>query len=158
MSEAFAIVSARKHLGKDFPEIAWTAGITVALFSPVNVTGNSLVLASILLDPFKNIRRSPVSRLILSLALADLLIGILAGPLMAYWIVYIGITSSEPFPSNIVSFITPVSVGVSHYILVALSVDRRIAITTPLQYAYRQSDEKENTECKRVDLVLLHNS
>ena len=135
-------VFARKHLGKDFPEIAWSTAIPIAMFSPITILGNGLVLASILIDPFKNIRRSPVSSLIFSLALADLLVGLLAGPLMAYWLIYTGITNLEPFPSNIVALIMAVSMGVSLYSLVALSVDRRIGITTPLQYASRVTKKK----------------
>ena len=137
MSREIAIATAWKRLGKDFPEMAWATVIATVILSPVTVIGNGLVLASILLDPFKNIRRFPVSSLIFSLALADLLVGILVGPLLAYWTIYTYITNSEPFSSTITSFTSAVSIGVSYYSLVALSVDRRIAITTPLQYAYR---------------------
>ena len=130
------------HLGKDFPQIAWTTAILLVLLSPINIIGNGLVLASILVDPFKNIRRSPVSSLIFSLALADLLVGLIAGPLTAYWLLYTGITNSEPFSSNYAVLTTVVSASVSLYSLVALSVDRRIAITTPLQYAFRVTKKK----------------
>ena len=150
MSDAFAIPLARKHLGKDFPETAWTTGFAILLLSPVNVVGNGLVLSSILLDPFKNIRRSPVNSLIFSLALADLLVGILVGPLMAYWLIDTGSTSSEPFSSNIVSSAAAVLMGVSYCSLVALSVDRRIAITTPLQYAYKVT----KTRIRNVNVLI----
>ena len=137
MPEALIIELAIKHLGSDFPEIAWTIGIAILLFSPVTVIRNCLVLASILLDPFKNIRSSPSSNLIFSLALADLLVGVFTGPLAAHWLIYTAIANSQPFSTNMISSTTAVSVGVSLYSLVALSVDRRIAITTPLQYAHR---------------------
>ena len=137
MPEAVIIELAIKYLGRDFPEIAWTTGTAILLLSPITIIGNGLVLASIFVDPFKNIRSSPCSNLMFSLALADLLVGVLTGPLVAYWLIYTAITYSQPFSTKFISFTFAAAVGVSHYSLVALSVDRQIAITTPLQYAHR---------------------
>ena len=135
MSERFALDLALGHLGRDFPEIAWTTGVAILLFSPISIIGNGLVLASIFLDPFKNIRTSPSCGLIFSLALADLLAGVFAGPLMALWLINYGMHNSQLFSANILPFSGIVSVGVSLIILLALTIDRQIAITTPLQYA-----------------------
>ena len=126
-----------KNLGRESSEVAWTTGVAILLFSPISVTGNGLVLASILLDPFKNIRVSPSSGLIFSLALVDLLAGVITGPLVAYWLISISTNGAQPFSTNILSSAGTFSVGVSLYSLIALSVDRLIAITTPLQYAHR---------------------
>ena len=157
MSREIAIATAWKRLGKDFPEMAWATVIATVILSPVTVIGNGLVLASILLDPFKNIRRFPVSSLIFSLALADLLVGILVGPLLAYWTIYTYITNSEPVLFN-------------YYIIHISSFNRCVVLQPCRSIRWQtnshhhsstvrlQSDEKENTECKRVDLVLLHNN
>ena len=124
------------------PEVAWTTGTAILLFSPVILIGNGLVLASILLDPFKNIRSSPSSSLIFNLALADFLVGIFVAPLTAVWYIYIAINNTELFSVNIVAFTSLSAVGVSLYTLIALSVDRKIAITAPLQYKHRVTKRK----------------
>ena len=133
---------ALKEVGNKFQDIAWTTGIITLLLSPITVIGNGLVLASILLDPFKNIRRSPSSNLIFNLALTDFLMGLVTDPLAAVWHIYTASNSIELYSSKIMFILAIILVGVSTCSLVALSVDRRIAVTTPLQYAYRVTKRK----------------
>ena len=142
MSQLDVIEKAQKHLGDEFQEIAWTTGIIALLLSPVTVIGNGFVLVSILLDPFKNIKCAPSSNLIFSLALADFIVGIFPDPMVAVWLINTVTNNSQPFSSSIAIFPATISLGVSLYSLVALSVDRRIAITTPLQYVYRVTEKK----------------
>ena len=137
MSQEFLGDEAMKQFGGSLRESGWPTVIAALLFSPVTVLANGLVLASILLDPFKNIRSSPSSNLIFSLALADFLVGVLVDPLAAVWNISIACNSSPPFSTTTILFPATISVGVSLYSLVALSVDRRVAITSPLQYVYR---------------------
>ena len=125
---------ASKCLQDAFTDISWTSGSTILLFLPIVVIGNGFVLAAILLDPFKNIRSSPSSNLIFNLALADFLVGILVAPLTAIWFISIAINNIELFSMNIIAFTALSAVGVSVYTLIALSIDRKIAITAPLKY------------------------
>ena len=142
MSQEFLGDEAMKQFGGSLRESGWPTGIAALLFSPVTVLANGLVLASILLDPFKNIRSSPSSNLIFSLALADFLVGVLVDPLAAVWNISIACNSSPPFSTSTILFPAIISVGVSLYSLVALSVDRRVAITSPLQHVYRVTKRK----------------
>ena len=134
--------NALKDLKDEFPEVTWTTGIIILLVSLITVIGNGLVLASILLDPFKNIRRSPTSNLIFSLAVADFMMGLITGPLAAVLQIYIATNNTQLYSSNVVLVPSVILVGVSLFSLVALSVDRWIAISTPLQCAYRVTKKK----------------
>ena len=147
MSDSVNISQARQQLLGAFPEISGTIGSAIVLFVPVIVIGNGFVLASVLLDPFKNIRSSPFSILIFNLALADFFVGILTAPLMAVWYIYMAINNTELFPLSNAAFSGYAPVGASLYTLIALSVDRQIAITTPLKYKHRVTKRKVRNAC-----------
>ena len=142
MPDSLNITQASKHSLDTYPETYWTVGSAILLFQPVIVIGNGFVLAAILLDPFKNIRSSPSSNLMFNLALADFLVGILTAPLTAAWFIYMAVKNTELFSINIISFTDLSVVGGSLYTLIALSVDRKIAITAPLQYKHRVTKKK----------------
>ena len=155
MPEAVIIELAIKYLGRDFPEIAWTTGTAILLLSPITIIGNGLVLASIFFDPFKNIRSSPCSNLMFSLALADLLVGVLTGPLVAYWHIYTAITNSQPFLYK-GYIIHPWHCSGCVTLQSCRSIGRQANSHHYSSTVRSQSDEKANTDCKRVYLVLRY--
>lgn len=130
--------------GNSHLDIAWSTGIAMVFLSPITIIGNVLVLVSVLLDPFKNIRCAPSCYIIFNLALADLLVGALAYPLSSFSFIYFAINNKEieAFLFLIVFVTVILSVGVSNISLIALSIDRLIAIKTPLQYASRVTKEE----------------
>lgn len=117
-----------------FPLVSWIVAGVFIVMVPIIIVGNVLVLASILLDPFKNIRSAPSSYIIFNLALADLLVGVFPLPLMSHFYIYFLTNNSKPFPSSVISFVTALAVGVSLDSLLTLSADRLLAIKTPLKY------------------------
>ena len=130
------------NVANTFPHIALTIGILFLFLSPVTIIGNGLVLASILCDPYKNIRSAPSSYIIFNLALADLLVGVLVEPIFVVWIFHTITEQTEFIVMKLVSPLTYLLLGVSICTLVFLSADRLIAIRTPLQYGCTVSKNK----------------
>ena len=136
MSVCFFMTSNPGLIIKSFQYIDWIVGIATTFLSPIIFVGNVLVIASILLDPHKNIRNAQSSYILFNLALADLLVGIVVVPLYSTCLIEIVVSNNIPFYSNAVPFTAAISYAVSLYNLIALTVDRLIAIRKPLQYSY----------------------
>ena len=121
--------------------ISATVSVVAMLMSPVIIFGNSLVVLSVWRDPLKNLRSSPSNFILLSMAVADLLVGLIACPLTVYWGWALYRHKDPPFSPLLVSaFLINVSVG--HMLL--LTVDRFIALVTPLQYRVRVTTKRVN--------------
>ena len=73
----------------NFPQVAWATAFAYMLMSPTIVAGNGLVLPSVLLNSFKNLKSVSSRYIIFNLALADLLVGVLTHPLLAGFYVYL---------------------------------------------------------------------
>ena len=124
-----------RQLGTDFPTVSWVTGLLIScLACPISTVGIAAVLSAILIDPLKKIRSAPSNYIILSLALADFLIGSLASTLYSSWFIYFALHRTPPFSMTFVLAINYVLVCTSAFSLVVLTIDRRITITTPLQY------------------------
>ena len=100
--------------------------------------GNSLVVLSVWKDPFKKLRSSPSNRIIVSMAIADLLVVLVVCPLMVYW--SWAIFQQEKLTSVLKSFfvLTDVSSGQ----VLRLTVDRVFASVTPLQYRVKVTNKR----------------
>ena len=120
--------------------ISATIAVLAIVMSPIIVFGNSLVVLSVWKDPLKKLWSSPSNRIILSMAIADLLVGLVACPLTSLWGLSI-------FQNNLIfgtltlalfSVLTNVSVG--HVFL--LTIDRFFALVTPLQYRVKVTNKR----------------
>ena len=144
MSNCSIFIPLHQDQGGTSFEVAWTTGIIILLFSPITTVGNGFVVAAILFDPFKNIRVAPSSYIILNLALADLLVGVVIDPMFSIALIQIAIyrQNVDSLPDHTTVLIAAIASSVSLYSLVALTVDRLIAIKIPLQYASRVTKKK----------------
>ena len=104
------------------------------------VVGNAFVVALILVDPLKNIRRNSSNHLVLSFTFANLLVGTIVCFLNGWW--YIHYAAYKEYLFNAVQL----NIGVGHfemYIisttnLLALGIDRLIA----LHYSYTVTKQR----------------
>ena len=117
-----------------------TFAVPAIVMSPIIVFGNSLVVLSVWKDPLKKLWSSPSNRIIISMAIADLLVGLVACPLLGYW--GWSIFQNDPtfgtLTSALFSVLTNVSVG--HVFL--LTIDRFFALVTPLQHRVKVTNKR----------------
>ena len=114
-------------------EVSITTLSTAALFCLFTVPGNLLIILSVLLDPNKNLRRTPYILLILNLAITDLIVGVMVEPLSMYthWNEAHGLSIKNSWLSQFVYFMCCTASLLS---LAILTIDRYLAITSPLWY------------------------
>lgn len=114
--------------------------VAVAIIAfPFIVFGNSLIIISVWKDPLKKLRSSPSNFILLSMAIADLLVGFVACPSTLYW--YLAVFHSDDrshLPLLVSSTLVNVSVG--HIFL--LTVDRVFALVTPLHYKVQVTNKR----------------
>ena len=119
--------------------ISATVSVVALLISPIIVLGNSLVILSVWKDPFKTLRSSPSNFILLSMAVADLLVGLVACPLTVHWGWATFRHENPPFSPLLVSFFL-INVSVGHMFL--LTVDRFFALVNPLQYRVKVTNKR----------------
>ena len=133
-----------KDLGKGWlnvgnsPTISMAFSIPAMVMSAIIVFGNLLVVLSVWKDPLKKLRSSPSNRIIVSMAIADLLVGLVVCPLMAYWVW--AILHQKNLTSVLKSFFVLTDVSSGHVLL--LTVDRVFASVTPLQYRVKVTNRR----------------
>ena len=96
--------------------------------------GNVLVLLAVWKDPLKKLRSSPSNVILVSMALADLSVGLVVCPLTAYWGWVIFDKGTSPFDLSVIFAINAFSVNVSFGHMFLLTIDRLLAVVKPLQY------------------------
>ena len=119
--------------------VSATIAVTSMIMSPFIVFGNSLVVLSVWKDPLKTLRSSPSNLILLSTAIADLLTGLVACPLIAHWGWATFRKEDPPFGPLTLSFVL-VNVSVSHMLL--LTIDRFFALVTPLHYRVKVTNKR----------------
>ena len=117
-----------------------SATITVIAMTafPFIVFGNSLVILSVWKDPLKKLRSSPSNLILLSMATADLLVGLVACPSTVNWHWAVHSDDQSHVPLLVSSTLVNVSVG--HIFL--LTVDRLYALVTPLHYTVKVTTKR----------------
>lgn len=114
-------------------EVPITTLSTAALYCLFTVPGNLLIILSVLLDPNKNLRRTPYILLILNLAITDLIVGVMVEPLSmnTHWREAHSLSINNSWLSQFVYFMCCTASLLS---LVILTIDRYLAITSPMWY------------------------
>ena len=105
--------------------------VSVIILSPTIVLGNLLVVFSIWKDPLQKLWSLPSNYMILSMAVADLMVGIVTCPLTAYWGWAVHQMKNRTF-GPVTFSITFLNISVTHMLL--LTIDRFFAFVTPLHY------------------------
>jgi adenosine A1 receptor len=128
-----------QHILKNyFSTITLITGVVLVVLGPFIMIANGIVIAAIWKDPFKHLRSSPSNIIIASMAACDFLVGIFAIAIQASWF----ITTSVRAP--VASHLAPVAFGAADFLLgasvthvLALTIDRVIAVVNPLLYKSR---------------------
>ena len=122
------------QFGFDFYFISLIAAVAILSFAPVTILVNMFALSAFYKDPNKELHVAPSNVLLMSLALSDLFVGAVQSPLTAYYWLASFIARKTPFSYKILLSVNAfVSIGPILHLL-ALSVDRYIAIVFPLRY------------------------
>ena len=124
-----------RHLTENSHGQATTFGILYILLSVITVVGNALVIVAVWKDPLKILKTSPTNLILLSLAIADLTMGLFVIPGAASWYLRLGIMGTGPWRSQLIILIFRqgfLIVSVGHVLF--LTVDRYFALATPLKY------------------------
>ena len=122
-------------------EVSLTTLSTAAVFCIFTVPGNLLIILSVLLDPNRNLRRTPYILLILNLAITDLIVGAMVEPFSMYthWREVHGLSISYSWLSQFVYFMCCTASLLS---LCILTIDRYLAITSPMWYRAKMSNKR----------------
>ncbi|XP_068757979.1 adenosine receptor A2a-like [Montipora capricornis] len=107
---------------------------------PMTAFGNFLVVLSVWMDPLRKLRSSPSNFIIFSMALADLLVGLVTSPLHAFlaWALLHKYTNASFGFSKFFATLINISVGD----ILLLSIDRFFAVVTPLQYRAKVTSKR----------------
>ena len=111
-----------------------TSSVVSIVMATMIMLGNVLVLLAVWKDPLKKLRSSPSNVILVSMALADLSVGLVVCPLTAYWGWVIFDKGISPFDLSVIFAINAFSVNVSFGHMFLLTVDRLLAVVKPLQY------------------------
>ena len=128
-----ALQDAWLHLENVKP-LSATSSVLSIVMAPIIVLGNLLVLLAVCKDPLKKLRSSPSNFILVSMALADLSVGLVVCPITAYWGWVIFEKGTSPFDLSVIFAINVFSVNVSFGHMFLLTVDRLLAVVKPLQY------------------------
>ena len=128
-----ALQDAWLHLENVKP-LSATSSVLSIVMAPIIVLGNLLVLLAVWKDPLKKLRSSPPNFILVSMALADLSVGLVVCPITAYWGWVIFEKGTSPFDLSVIFAINVFSVNVSFGHMFLLTVDRLFAVVKPLQY------------------------
>ena len=110
-----------------------SAALSIAM-APVIIFGNILVLVAVWKDPLKKLRSSPSNLILTSMAIADLLVGLVVCPITAYWGLVIFVRGESPLDLSVICALNVFSENVSFGHMFLLTVDRVFAVITPLRY------------------------
>ncbi|XP_068757971.1 melatonin receptor type 1A-like [Montipora capricornis] len=135
--------------------IVTTVAVLAAITFPMAAFGNVLVVLSVWRDPLRKLRSSPSNLIIFSMAVADLLVGLVASPLHAFWawaLLYKYTNASFGF---LKFFATLINVSVGHILL--LSIDMQIRCCGDSSTVSSQGDEYTSLHrfCHVLDLFFI---
>ena len=117
------------------------------VMSPIIIFGNVLVLLAVWKDPLKKLQSSPTNLITTSLAIVDLLAGLIVCPVRLYWILAIYLEDRPPFDLSVIFAIHVFSVNISFGHMFLLTVDRVFAIVTPLHYRVTVTNKRVLIAC-----------
>ena len=128
------IEAMRTQFGLDYYFVSMIAAVAILSFAPVTILGNILAISAFYKDPNKELRSAPSNILLMSLALSDLFVGAIQSPLAAFYWIASFIARKIPFSFTIMLSVNAF-VGIGPILhLLALSVDRFVAVVYPLKY------------------------
>lgn len=134
MSGEVASNAVLKHLGKHILTFSWIQGIILCVLTPVIILSNASVVYTVWKDPLRNLRNASPNFILQSMAVADLLVGLILSPIDAYWLLTIAVNEKMPFSLNAIYSLSTTLLGASFAHVLLLSMDRLCAVFKPLKY------------------------
>jgi len=110
--------------------------------SPIIVFENVLVLLAVWKDPLKKLRALSSNFILTSMAIADLLVGLVVCPITASWGWAIYIEEKSSFDLSVIFATNVFSVNVSFGHMFLLTVDRVFAVMTPFHYRLKVTNKR----------------
>lgn len=109
-------------------------GVVLLMLSLITALFNGIVIAVILKDPLKNLRKFPSSYLVLCLASVDFVVGSVQELLNGVWLTHFALHGYYPFNVSVVFSLRAMLLTASMTALLALGCDRMISVRSPLLY------------------------
>ncbi|XP_068743029.1 beta-4C adrenergic receptor-like [Montipora capricornis] len=119
-----------------------TSSILSIVMSPIIVFANILVLLALWKDPLKKLRSSPSTFLLVSMVLANLLVGLVICPFSAYWGWEMFAKGESPLDLSVIFAVNVISVNVSFGHMFLLTVDRVLSVMRPFQYLWKVTNKR----------------
>ncbi|XP_028410722.1 histamine H2 receptor-like [Dendronephthya gigantea] len=118
-----------------------TASISIA-FILTNIPGNLLNIFAVVFDPNKNLR-TPFNWLIVNLSVADLIVGVITEPYLAYYTIKEGLRRNEdPKELTLTHMAYFISCTASILSLTSLAVERYLAVRNPNTYRDKVTNKR----------------
>jgi hypothetical protein len=124
-------------------ELSFTTASMVIVFILTNIPGNFLVILAVVLDPNKNLRTA-FNWLVVNLAAADLIVGVIVQPLVVYFHIKEGLEKNY-VPEEIapiVSMVYFISCTASLLSLTSLAIERYLAVRKPYTYRNKVTNKR----------------
>lgn len=144
-----------KHNSKDFVTFSWVQGIMVCLVEPLIILGNAFVVYAVWKDPLKNLRCSPPNFVLQSMAIADLLVGLLLSPMHAYWLFSLAVAQKSALSYHVIYSFSSTLYGSSLAHVTLLTIDRFVAVVQPLKYRSIMTRRRINLAISLVWLYFI---
>ena len=130
------------------PELSFTTASIAIVFALTNIPGNTLIVLAVAMNPNKNLR-TPFNWLVANLAIADLIVGIIAEPVLSFYVMREGLGQSQPPEETKILHVTYfMSCTASILSLTSLAVERYLAVRKPNTY-------RANVTNKRILLTVV---
>ena len=134
MNSNASTVAILKLAGTNFYKLQ---GILLCLICPIILVGNTFLINTMWKDrPSQPHRFSPCSLILRSMALADLLVGLISCPFTACWFLTLGYHHKLLWSLPRVFSLTATFVGASFGHVVLLIIERYFAVVKPLKYKF----------------------
>ncbi|XP_031573106.1 adenosine receptor A2a-like [Actinia tenebrosa] len=136
--------------------ITLITGVVLAVLGPLTTIANAIVIAAIWKDPFKQLRRSPSNIIIASMATCDVLVGTICSVLLAFWFISLSLDAQLPNYYTLVTVaLTSSLIGISIMHVLALTIDRIVAVANPLLYKSRVTRKRVLTAVFLIWISIL---
>ena len=131
-----------------------TASISILLIL-TNIPGNVLIILALVFDPNKNLR-TPFNWLVVNLATADLIVGVVTQPISAYFHIKEGLkdpTDPEELTLVHMAYLIPCTASVLS--LTSLAVERYLAVKKPNTYRTKVTNKRISMTIVIIWLISL---